>query len=104
MAQRLALIISSGSDSKLSRLAAPEVDDRALEAMLKDPQIGFFDGITTLMDRSDSEVRIAIDQFFRNKGHDDTFLLYFSGRHPESLQLVWRDQPYDFFGRGFLAG
>ncbi|MDJ0755954.1 MAG: SUMF1/EgtB/PvdO family nonheme iron enzyme [Ardenticatenaceae bacterium] len=81
MARRLALIISNGTydDPKLSRLSAPEVDAQALESVLKDPQIGYFDEVTTLINQDDGTIRVEVDQFFRGKGRDDTLLLYFSG-------------------------
>lgn len=81
MARRLALIITNGTydDPKLSRLAAPEVDAQALEAVLKDPQIGFFDDVKSLINQTDGQDRIEVDRFFRDKGRDDACLLYCSG-------------------------
>jgi uncharacterized caspase-like protein len=78
---RLALIIgnSKHEDKELSRLVAPEVDVDKLTDVLRNPQIGGFDTVKTLINESVSTVLEEIARFYSKKKHDDLLLLYFSG-------------------------
>ncbi|MCB0034946.1 MAG: caspase family protein, partial [Anaerolineales bacterium] len=78
---RKALIIANSryNDSKLARLSAPDVDARALEEVLRDTKVGFFDTVTVLRDKTHSEVRQEIFRLFHHAKRDDTLLLYFTG-------------------------
>jgi len=81
MARKLALIIGNSQyeDAGLSRLAAPDVDVRALADVLRTPGIGAFDEVTPLLNEGLATVRKAIARFFDAKHRDDLLLLYFSG-------------------------
>ena len=81
MANRYALIIGNSDyqDSTLSHLAMPEADVNGLAAVLKDPQIGAFDSVTSLVNRPSFEVRYEIESFFDDKKPDDLLLLYYTG-------------------------
>ena len=78
---RYALIIcnSEYEDPKLAALAAPEVDGAALAGVLRDPEIGGFDAVNMLTNVTAQEARIAIENFFAEKGLNDLLLLYFTG-------------------------
>ena len=77
---RYALLIgnSTYSDPVLHKLRSPAQDVRGLKAVLEDPQIGQFN-VTLLEDRSESEIRRALDVFFSKRSPDDFLLFYFSG-------------------------
>lgn len=80
-ARRQALIIANSdySDSKLSKLSAPEVDAELLKAVLEDTTIGYFDEVKIVPNGNSQQVREEIERFFSGKKRDDTLLLYFSG-------------------------
>ena len=81
MARKLALIIGNSQyeDAGLARLAAPDVDVRALGEILQTPGIGAFDEVIPLLNEGLATVRKAIARFFDAKHRDDLLLLYFSG-------------------------
>jgi tetratricopeptide (TPR) repeat protein len=81
MARKLALIIGNSQydDKGLARLAAPDVDVRALAEVLSSPGIGAFDEVVPLLNEGLATVRRAIAQFFDAKHRDDLLVLYFSG-------------------------
>lgn len=81
MSRRYALLIGNGNydDDSLSKLTAPAADIHALAAVLKDPQIGNFQSINLLMDRTFAETQLAIAEFFAGKTKQDVLLFYFSG-------------------------
>jgi hypothetical protein len=81
MARKLALIIGNSQydDAGLARLAAPDVDVRALAEVLGTPGIGAFDEVVPLLNEGLATVRRAIARFFDAKHRDDLLLLYFSG-------------------------
>jgi tetratricopeptide (TPR) repeat protein len=81
MARKLALIIGNSQydDAGLARLAAPDVDVRALAEVLSTPGIGAFDEVVPLLNEGLATVRRAIARFFDAKHRDDLLLLYFSG-------------------------
>jgi uncharacterized caspase-like protein len=81
MAQRLGLIIGNSEyeDPTLARLKKSNADVNSLAEVLRSPQIGGFDQVTTLIDQSSYVVRREIARFFAGKRRDDLLLLYFSG-------------------------
>ncbi|MEZ4417785.1 MAG: caspase family protein [Gemmatimonadota bacterium] len=81
MPRRLALIIGTSTyeDTTLTRLKAPSADARALADTLRDPAIGGFDEVQTLLDATEVEARRAIHDFFARRHPQDLLLLYFSG-------------------------
>ena len=81
MAGKFALIIGNSryEDSSLSRLSAPDLDVQGLEEVLKAPDIGHFDEVTTLLNEGCASVRKAMARFYDQRQRDDLLLLYFSG-------------------------
>ncbi len=81
MSRKFALIIGNSQydDANLSQLTAPAADVRALDELLRAPEIGGFDALQTLANRPFAEVHPAIADFFADKKPDDLLLLYFSG-------------------------
>jgi hypothetical protein len=82
MSRKFALIIGNSryEDPSLARLKAPGADVTALARLLQDPQVGAFDQVTTLVDRTFADIQPAIASFFIfDKKPDDLLLLYFSG-------------------------
>ena len=105
MARKLALIIGNSQyeDTGLAKLAAPDVDVRALAEVLQTPGIGAFDEVTPLLNEGLAIVRKSIARFFDAKHRDDLLLLYFSGHGVRDeqghLYLAVRDTE-----RAVLAG
>ena len=105
MAGKFALIIGNSryDDSSLGRLKAPELDVQELEAVLKAPDVGHFDEVTTLLNEGCASVRKAIARFYDQRQRDDLLLLYFSGHGVKDeqghLYLALRDTE-----SGLLAG
>ena len=105
MARKLALIIGNSQydDAGLARLAAPDVDVRALAEVLGTPGIGAFDEVVPLLNEGLATVRRAIARFFDAKHRDDLLMLYFSGHGVRDeqghLYLAVRDTE-----RAILAG
>jgi formylglycine-generating enzyme required for sulfatase activity len=81
MAQRLGLIIGNSEyeDPNLAQLKKPNADVNSLAEVLKNPEIGSFDEVTTLINQPCYVVRREIARFFSQKRRDDLLLLYFSG-------------------------
>jgi uncharacterized caspase-like protein len=81
MSRKLALIIGNSDyeDSHLSQLVAPGADAEALAEILREPEIGCFDEVATLINETTTTIRREIAGFFEGKGRDDLLLLYFSG-------------------------
>ncbi len=79
--RRFALIIASDQydDSRLNRLKAPANDADDLARVLRDPTIGGFEDITTVINQKADTVRDAIVKFFKGKKRNDLVLVYFSG-------------------------
>jgi peptide/nickel transport system substrate-binding protein len=77
--RRLALIIATTTylDDSLSQLRAPARDAVDLNEVLSDPAIGGFD-VSTVIDGTAHEVRVAIDSFLADCSGDDLLLLYLS--------------------------
>jgi hypothetical protein len=105
MARKLALIIGNSQyeDTGLAKLAAPDVDVRALAEVLQTPGIGAFDEVTPLLNEGLATVRKSIARFFDAKHRDDLLFLYFSGHgirdEQGHLYLAVRDTE-----RAVLAG
>jgi hypothetical protein len=76
---RHALIVASSdyADPELRQLQAPGSDARALEAVLRNPEIGDFE-VRTLVNRPNQEVALAVEDFFADRRPDDLLLLHFS--------------------------
>jgi hypothetical protein len=81
MGQRLALIVGSSEyqDTTLARLKKSEADVESLAEILKNPEIGDFEEVITLINDPSYVVRLEIARFFAQKRRDDLLLLYFSG-------------------------
>jgi hypothetical protein len=81
MGRKLALIIGNTEyrDKSLPRLNAPAADIHDLHGLLKAKQIGGFDDVQVLPNRTFSKVYPTIASFFANKSPDDLLLFYFSG-------------------------
>ena len=81
MSKKLALIIGNAEydDERLAQLRTPQADVSALADVLRHPQIGGFDNVETYVNESEAKLRRVVALFFREKGHDDLLLLYFSG-------------------------
>jgi tetratricopeptide (TPR) repeat protein len=101
VSRKLALIIGNSvyEDKDLARLTAPQVDVKALAEVLRDPTIGSFDEVSSIIDESVTVVRRAIARFFADKKRDDLLLLYFSGHgvldDQGRLYLALRDTERD---------
>ncbi len=81
MSSKLALIIGNShyQDPNLAKLVAPGEDVNDLAVVLRDPAIGGFDRVITLIDQTDAVIRLGIEDFFAEKKPDDLLVLYFSG-------------------------
>lgn len=78
---KYALIIGNSkyNDPKLAQLKTPAADSQALAKVLADKNIGSFDEVSPLIDKTETEIRRAISSFLSNKKPDDLVLVYFSG-------------------------
>ncbi len=78
---KYALIIGNDkySDPRLAQLKTPASDSQALARALADQNIGAFDDVKPLINKTETEVRRAIGEFLANKRPDDLVLIYFSG-------------------------
>ena len=81
MSSKLALIIGNShyQDPNLAKLVAPGEDVNDLAVVLRNPEIGGFDRVITLIDQTDAVIRLGIEDFFAEKKPDDLLVLYFSG-------------------------
>ncbi|NUT50489.1 MAG: caspase family protein, partial [Saccharothrix sp.] len=77
---RHALLVATGEyeDVRLSRLRAPGQDVERLAAVLEDPDVGGFTSVEVLRDRTDQEIRRAVEDLLVPRDPDDLVLLYFS--------------------------
>ncbi|MEL7406942.1 MAG: caspase family protein, partial [Cyanobacteria bacterium J06558_2] len=81
MGKRKALLIGVGnydSDS-FTTLNTPPNNVAALEEILIDPQIGFFDEVNSLINPDISTMRTTIEDIFVESDNSDLVLLYFGG-------------------------
>ena len=76
---RLALVVAIGTyaDPGLSRLRAPARDAEDLAQVLADPGIGGF-AVTTMIDQSAHQIRLAVEDFLAGRGTGDLLLVYLS--------------------------
>jgi uncharacterized caspase-like protein len=81
MSRKLALIIGNSQyqDPRLAQLVTPQEDVNDLADILRMPDIGSFDEVTTLVNESDANIRLSIEDFFADKKPDDLLVIYFSG-------------------------
>jgi formylglycine-generating enzyme required for sulfatase activity len=81
MSRRLALLIGTNNyeDFSLSALGKPVSDVNGLAEVLADPNIGCFEVESLLLNEDHSQVRTAVERFFKSKRSDDLLLLYFAG-------------------------
>ncbi len=78
---KVALLIgvSEFADAALPPLPAALRDVKAVQAALKDPEMGGFDEVRLLENPERQPMEEAIDALFRDRHKDDLVLLYFSG-------------------------
>ncbi|MCH9699357.1 MAG: SUMF1/EgtB/PvdO family nonheme iron enzyme [Gammaproteobacteria bacterium] len=81
MAKKYALLIGNDQyqDDVFAPLTVPKSDLESLASVLKDPQIGGFDSVQTLLNASMQSIMGDIGDLFSDKSRDDLLLLYFSG-------------------------
>ncbi len=81
MGRKFGLLIGNSTyeDSALAQLKAPPLDVASLAEVLRSPNIGGFEAITTLVENPHHKIRREIALFFKDKKPDDLLLLYFSG-------------------------
>lgn len=100
--KRLALIVGNNTytDTKLTRLNAPQMDAKELAEALEDDNIGGFDDVQVLFNESSSQVKQSIELLFRERNRDDLLFLYFSGHGIKdergNLFLATSDTRHDF--------
>lgn len=101
MGRKLALIIGNSDyqDTRLAKLVKPDNDAAGFASVLRDSEIGGFDGVTTLLNEPEARLRREIARFFAQKSRDDLLLLYFSGHgvldELGSLYFAVRDTEHD---------
>jgi tetratricopeptide (TPR) repeat protein len=77
---KLALLIGVNNYGRgLAPLKSPSKDVNALAEVLKQPEIGAFDRVQTLLDPNPQEMEGGIRDFFQSSRKEDLVLLYFSG-------------------------
>ncbi len=77
---KLALLIGVNNYGQgLAPLKSPSKDVNALAEVLKQPEIGAFDRVQTLLDPNPQEMEGGIRDFFQSSRKEDLVLLYFSG-------------------------
>lgn len=78
--KRIALIIATYQyeDTDLRQLVSPTHDAEALSQVLKDPVIGGFDEVQTLLNKPSQKIKQVIESFFIEGKREDLLLLYFS--------------------------
>ncbi len=69
MSRKLALLIANSAydDRAIAQLVTPEVDVDALASVLRDPEVGQFDDVQSLINEATPVVRRAIARFFDKK-------------------------------------
>jgi WD40 repeat protein len=80
MGERIAVLIVTDDyrDPVFARLRAPAHDAAALSAVLSDPRVGAY-RVELLHNRPSDQVRLRLEQLFRDAGRDDLVLVYVSG-------------------------
>ncbi len=99
--RRLALIISNSEyhDPTLAHLTRPTANVHRLVDVLRDPHVGRFDQVATLVDESADAIRRAVAHFFADGAKEDLLLLYFMGHAAigteEKLYLTAQDTEHN---------
>src|SRR4051794_33717684 len=77
--RRLALVVSTTAydDTSIRRLRAPAQDAADLGALLADPEVGGF-AVTSIVDATAQEVRLAVEEFVAERSPEDLLLVYLS--------------------------
>jgi serine/threonine-protein kinase len=95
--RRRALIISNSEyqDPALAHLTRPTANVHRLVDVLRDPHVGQFDQVATLVDEPADVIRRAVAHFFADSAKEDLLLLYFMGHAAigteEKLYLAAQD-------------
>lgn len=79
--RRIAFLVGNktfGADSSLPNLKFPDHDVEQLAALLRNPEVGRYDRVETLVDASRSEIMETFDNLLRDE-KDALFLFYYSG-------------------------
>jgi hypothetical protein len=78
--RRHALLIATDvyTDPTLVQLQTPQTDADALAAVLGDPSVGDYE-VRVLRNTLAHEVHLQLEDFFADRGLDDTLLIYFAG-------------------------
>ncbi|MEA5472318.1 caspase, EACC1-associated type [Spirulina sp. 06S082] len=80
MSRKIALLIGvSKYGEGIPALSAPPNDVIAMERVLKNPDLGGFDEVETLIDPDLTVMQISIHRLFGDRAKDDLVLLFFSG-------------------------
>ena len=99
--KKLALLVGNDRyrDAKLTRLAVPKADVRALEGVLKRRELCGFDDVTVLLNPPLAVAMMAIGHLFQGRRRDDLVLFYFSGHglldSSGDLYLAFPQSQYD---------
>ncbi|HEY0497680.1 MAG TPA: caspase family protein [Kutzneria sp.] len=77
--RRLALVVATAGyrDASLRQLRAPARDAADLGELLADPAVGGF-AVTTVLDRSAQEIRLAVEEFLSDRKPEDLVVVYLS--------------------------
>ena len=76
---RAALVVATGSynDATLTRLQSTAHDATEMASVLADPDIGSFE-VTSVIDRTTQEIRLAVEDFLEGRGPADLVVVYIS--------------------------
>ena len=76
---RAALVVATGNytDAALTRLQSTAHDAAEMASVLADPDIGSFE-VTSLIDRTAQEIRLAVEDFLEGRGPADLIVVYLS--------------------------
>src|SRR5579863_254912 len=77
---RAALVIATSryADTALAQLDAVARDAADMEAVLRDPDIGVF-AVTSVINSPVQDIRLAVEDFLKERRRDDTVVVYLSG-------------------------
>ena len=107
MAKKALLIGVSQYEAGLPSLAAAPKDVAAMLRVLKNPELGGFDDVQTLLDPDLEAMQTAIDRLFQSCQKGDLGLLYFSGHgitdDSDRLYLATRRTSKDTFRSNAVA-
>ncbi|NER36758.1 MAG: caspase family protein [Oscillatoria sp. SIO1A7] len=102
MSKRVALLIGvSEYGEGIPSLSAPPNDVAAVERVLKDPKMGYFDEVTPVINPDVPTMQTAIERTFKNLAKNDLVLLFFSGHgitdDNNRLYLTTKGTAKDFY-------